>query len=1231
MKTAIRFPIHREMRRLRFIFRAAHFGILTLLAAVTVGRLSATTVTTLTGGPNALNPLTYGHTDGDTAGFAQFHTPYGLALDSTGANLYVADRDNNAIRWLDLGAGQTYTLIPNETVPTNLISSPVGVAVVGGYIYVLNRGNGTNGTVLKFDTAFGELVATNATGLTNAAGITLDGAGNIYVTAQSNVIVRITAAGVRTNLVTVTNAGASLQGLISKRNGLIAVCDSGRHGIYLIDPVTRTVTTNAGFHGAGDFSAANNIASSGTAKFNQPYGVTETGDGTLVVTDKNNHRVKLVGTTGIVTNLYAVSSNSWYTGPGATYIGWVDGPVTVPDGPGGVEARQPVGVVFAPDGSVYVSEQYYHIIRHVTGAGLALPPPPPPPVTPPVIGWVNFVGTPPLTLLVPGSSFVFNNDVIIAIKGTNGSQTFYTAGPTPIIGTIPDPSPTNGTTPPFYADGLSSATDLGTTRYPDMTIKAIGTKSDGSPNSSITQARFQFVVANPLLNGNNGAQFTVSDETAGAQMWYTTDGSTPSNAPPSIGPIASASTLSLNVITNFTFKIRAFRDSYQPSGVVSAEFSPTNFIANRISFGFQSGEASSDFVASPGQHFFAPVTLTLLGGAKMYSLQFNLMATNLTGPAIANGDISFQSMLVKPLPSNPLVYEIIPPAMFVATNPPPGQGVFLDGSSNFTSLIFVNNNLMGVGWLERLTYTNLYDTTKQDVITFSRAHDNIFSSSAGRVIAGGFSFGVPAAAVNGQKYQLQIGRPSATSDGIGTPGSDVYIATPTNGSLAGGTINSIKEVTVGQRKYLAGDAAPFRWFNAGDFGNTNLANNDVMQVFQSAVYAINFPPAGSDFFDGMDSCCGVGAPTVNGYWLPTGGSAPTDPLYVGTDATIDTVAFGDKFLDVTDVYVTFRRSLDPSRTWFRRFWTNGVLAAETAPNVFSLTGGSPKKLNSLFTPNSNDRPTAYSVSPGVSFSAGDAIATSGQTLSIPINARVFGGYPLRVLMLNLTVVPLDGSPALTQQVQFNTASGGLGSPTLTTSDSLANFAGTWLNSTIPGIASNGLIGNLQITLPTNCPAGAAYAVHFDHVSGSPNGLATFPANELTGLVTLANRSASSWGDGIPDSWRLRYFGTTNNLLSASSADADGDGSDNWTEFKAGTNPNDVRSVLKMLTHLGDPEACVLHWPTVLNKQYMVERSPSFSGGNWSPISTNTGTGGELLFSDASIVYGVRIYRVRVVE
>src|SRR5258708_849418 len=61
------------------------------------------TVTTISGGPS------FGDVDGDTKQTALFHTPVGLALDDTGKTLFVADRDNNAIRSLNLGANLTIT------------------------------------------------------------------------------------------------------------------------------------------------------------------------------------------------------------------------------------------------------------------------------------------------------------------------------------------------------------------------------------------------------------------------------------------------------------------------------------------------------------------------------------------------------------------------------------------------------------------------------------------------------------------------------------------------------------------------------------------------------------------------------------------------------------------------------------------------------------------------------------------------------------------------------------------------------------------------------------------------------------------------------------------------------------------------------------------------------------------------------------------------------------------
>ena len=51
--------------------------------------------------------------------------------------------------------------------------------------------------------------------------------------------------------------------------------------------------------------------------------VAEAGDGTLIVTDNGNNRVKAVLTSGVVTNLYGVTHKYW----GGTYPGWYDGTV----------------------------------------------------------------------------------------------------------------------------------------------------------------------------------------------------------------------------------------------------------------------------------------------------------------------------------------------------------------------------------------------------------------------------------------------------------------------------------------------------------------------------------------------------------------------------------------------------------------------------------------------------------------------------------------------------------------------------------------------------------------------------------------------------------------------------------------------------------------------------------------------------------------------------------------
>jgi hypothetical protein len=134
-----------------------------------------------------------------------------------------------------------------------------------------------------------------------------------------------------------------------------------------------------------------------------------------------------------------------------------------------------------------------------------------------------------------------------------------------------------------------------------------------------------------------------------------------------------------------------------------------------------------------------------------------------------------------------------------------------------------------------------------------------------------------------------------------------------------------------------------------------------------------------------------------------------------------------------------------------------------------------------------------------------------------------------------------------------------------------------------------------------------------------------------GLITVANRSGSSWNDGIPDTWRLLYFGTVSNALSAASADPDGDGASNWDEYVAGTNPLDATSVFQFLPATAPAGGgFALQWPSVVNKHYTLQYSTSISSGNWTTIATNlTGNGQPIQWSDPNVTAAARFYRALV--
>jgi hypothetical protein len=1062
-------------------------------------------------------------------------------------------------------------------------------------------------------------------------GLAVNAAGEIFVADSVNNVIRKVAVD---NTVTTYSTGFNQPNDVAVGAGdEVWVADTRNHQIKVVLPdnpaPNGTVIVRAG-QGVLGFSDA--FPDAQNALLSSPRGIFWMGEGAgLLIADTGNHVIRRLFT-NLTSSTYQIETSVGQAGE----QGFASGETNA------ARLAGPLGLVADIVGGAFlVVDSKNKALRRIQQSA------PSPPVTDPRIGFVTLEVDPltgsTRTVLNDVVDRIFNNDIIIAIKGDQGVDNLYEVAATPtnvFVDTVPDPS-SSSSSAPFFQEGESV---LPETIIPsvveDMTIKA-QSSAPGRIASKIVKSRFQFRVANPSFSSDNAAAFQLTSITTDAQLFYTIDGTEPTNGPPSLGPVSPGSNLSLVILgtNDLLFKVVGYKAGFKSSAVVSNVFSATNFVANRMSFGFEGGSASSEFVAAAGSTFYAPIGMLLLDDQTIFSLQFGLTVTNDSGPAVVPGGVGYESHLREALPNG--LFRVISPAMFtgvttLATNI--GTNTFNLNFPVFTNLLVTNAaiNFLSVGYLERRGATNLFDTGLQHLVQFSLAHDVLFDSAAGRAVIGSFLMQIPVGATNGQLYRAKIERPSATVDGIS---EDVFIDTPTNGALIGGSpINSIKLITVGSPKYLVGDAVPFRWWNAGDFGDTNLLNNDLIQVFQTAIYSQNAPPAGSDFFDAMDSCCGSAKiDFITGHLVPDGGQVSTATIAHGADTAINSSLFGDGTLDVNDILVTFRRSLDPTLFHYLRFRSNGFFYAVRSPNLFRGQTSSVPSIN-IPAPGRQiaGADGTSSVPPSISFSADHIVGSAGQTVTIPIRASVRGSATLSAMALNIFVNVIDSSgPIITEQVSFNSTL--LGAPFF--SDSLVpqNIAMIWSNPGIGAVSGDILVGELTVTLPAGATSSTAYSVQFDHVSLS--GFEVLEQQTVNGLITLGDADTSSFGDLISDSWRLQHFGTLtlgNNLLVHRDADADGDSFLNWQEFLAGTNPNDPASVLKVLSERifgvgGQLESLNLQWPAQPNKTYVIEYVPSLGDTNWIPLSTNTVINGQTIEFTASPGTDPRFYRVRLLD
>lgn len=1128
---------------------------------------------------------------------AAFRSPQGILALNDG--IIVADTGNNVIRRISYQG-----LV--ETIAGNLALAHEADEIGG----VPSNGGFTDGPALSAS-------------FRNPSGLAFDGQNRVFIADSGNRAIRVLDLSTRT-VSTLVSSGLSLPtGLAVGLGGELFIADTGTHSIKRWRQGDAVPALVAGKNSAFD-SGFRNSAVATNALFRSPRGIyyREAKD-ELVIADTVN---------GVLRTILNVSTSS----PRVETFALTDT----------AGFRSPVAVTRDSAGIFLVLDSEKSSLHSVITVQT-------PRIAEPKIGFIRIVILPDtgaeVAILEPVTDSTFENDVIIAISGESGAVHHYTLGPGPTnvlqSDSIPVPNENSPTAPNFVSPGPASPLPRTLdSPQPVLRIKAYSTGREGEERipSRVVTSTFRFQVATPELNSKETPGAIVfKDATQGAAIFYTLDGSEPvnsTNVNPNVrGPARHGDSIPLIVGTNkLTIKARAYRADYRESSLAIAEFSPTNFVPNRISLGFEYGEASSEFIASAGQRFYAPVTLSLLPGAKAYGLQFNLSVEAETGPSVADFGMSFESMLMKPLPSGEFV--TIPPSTFVGLFPQVEtyyftnsvEGRIITNSFNFTNfyqifsnLLFTNisQRILGVGWNERIPKTNLYNTVVQDLITYSIPHDRLFLSANGQAVPGGFSFFVPPNAQAGDTYKVRVDRPSATADGVS---ADIYIQAPDEDDIS--PVRAVRTLTIGSKRYLVGDVSPFRWFNAGDFGDTNILNNDITQIMEVLAYGYGYPPVGSDFWDAMDTCCvttnGVNLSDLFEYWD-------------GNDQIINTIGFGDnslaktplKAIDFSDLFVAFRRSLDPSLVWYERYWSNGVRHASVVTNQFrgerALT-----RQSTAQTPPQSDPVLQTTERPALRMGLANVTGVPGQNVSVPITAEVAGGYPLRGLMLGIEIEPLDGA-TLPAQIDF--VPGALGAPTTLVNRRPGHLGAIWLNTDVNGLIGQGTLGAIVFRVPSDASPSAIYRVKFGHASGSPNGISLFPVSKTDGVVSMANRPAdTAWNDGIPDSWRVQYFGAIATPISHSMLDPDGDGVNNLREFKTGTNPLDAADNLRVQASTNAREMR-LKFRTVVGRNYVLEASETLEPGSWRVVRPDiAGTGSSIEATESSA--GAQLYyRLRLKE
>ena len=318
--------------------------------------------------------------DGGPAVQAQLNSPWGVVADGIG-NLYIADRYSHRIRKVDssgiittfAGTGESGFSGDGDRAVQAQLRAPTDLALDGAdNLYITDTGNrrvrkvDSSGTITTFagtgDPWFGgDGGPAVAAQLWSPYGVSVDGAGNLYITDTSHHRVRkvdssgviSTVAGSREHGYSGDGGQATAARLQSPRSVAVSgtdnlyIADANNHRIRKVNS-SGVISTITGSVKPGDGGRAIN------AQLRSPTGVAVDGADNLYIADANDHRIRKVDFSGVIATL---------AGTGARGFGGDGGPATA------AQLQNPWGVATDGMGNLYIADTGNDRIRRVDATG----------------------------------------------------------------------------------------------------------------------------------------------------------------------------------------------------------------------------------------------------------------------------------------------------------------------------------------------------------------------------------------------------------------------------------------------------------------------------------------------------------------------------------------------------------------------------------------------------------------------------------------------------------------------------------------------------------------------------------------------------------------------------------------------------------------------------------------------------------------------------------------------